>query len=69
MPEEILEVHHKDGNHFHRNQANLALLQGHCHDQVHAVETDAEIGEDNTPQVGEEPDECKHSSPALKPSR
>jgi len=35
MSDEIMEVHHLDGH--RRNQAltNLALLHGHCHDEVH----------------------------------
>jgi RNA-directed DNA polymerase len=35
MAEDIMEVHHQDGN--RRNQAfsNLALLHGHCHDETH----------------------------------
>ncbi len=35
MPDDLIEVHHLDGN--RRNQAllNLALLHGHCHDEVH----------------------------------
>ncbi len=69
LPDEALEVHHKDGDHSHNQHANLALLHGHCHDQVHSVETNTKTGKDSDPQVGEEPDECKHSRPVLKPSR
>lgn len=31
------EVHHRDGNHQHNELANLVLLHGHCHDQLHAA--------------------------------
>jgi RNA-directed DNA polymerase len=35
MPDDLMEVHHLDGD--RRNQAltNLALLHGHCHDEAH----------------------------------
>jgi RNA-directed DNA polymerase len=32
---DILEVHHQDGNHRNNRYTNLALLHGHCHDEVH----------------------------------
>jgi len=35
MSEDHLEVHHRDGNHDDNTPANLALLHGHCHDEVH----------------------------------
>jgi len=35
MSEDHLEVHHRDGNHNDNMPANLALLHGHCHDEVH----------------------------------
>lgn len=34
--EDVIEVHHRDGNHRNNRYANLALLHGHCHDQAHA---------------------------------
>ncbi len=33
--EDHLEVHHRDGNHNDNTPANLVLLHGHCHDEVH----------------------------------
>ena len=36
MTEDVLEVHHKDGNHHHNDLTNLILMHGHCHDQAHA---------------------------------
>ena len=33
--EDILEVHHTNGNHQDNRFANRALMHGHCHDQVH----------------------------------
>ena len=35
MSEDHLEVHHRDGNHNYNMLSNLALLHGHCHDEVH----------------------------------
>lgn len=35
MTEEIMEVHHRDGNRQNYNLLNLELLHGHCHDEVH----------------------------------
>jgi RNA-directed DNA polymerase len=32
---DVLEVHHRDGNHNNHHYQNLALLHGHCHDSVH----------------------------------
>jgi hypothetical protein len=33
--EDILEVHHQDGNRNNNRFTNLVLLHGHCHDRVH----------------------------------
>ena len=35
MTEDIMEVHHRDGNRQNCNLLNLELLHGHCHDEVH----------------------------------
>jgi len=35
MSEDHIEVHHRNGNHNDNMPANLALLHGHCHDEVH----------------------------------
>jgi len=35
MSEDHLEVHHRNGTHNDNTPANLALLHGHCHDEVH----------------------------------
>ena len=32
---DVLEVHHRDGNHHNHHYLNLALLHGHCHDFAH----------------------------------
>jgi RNA-directed DNA polymerase len=32
---DILEVHHKDGNHGNNKPNNLLLVHGHCHDKTH----------------------------------
>ncbi len=35
MTEDVLEVHHKDGNHNNNAWPNLVLVHAHCHDQMH----------------------------------
>ena len=35
MVDDLMEVHHKDGNRTNNWYGNLALLHGHCHDWVH----------------------------------
>lgn len=35
MTEDVMEVHHRDGNHQNDTINNLVLLHGHCHDQIH----------------------------------
>ena len=35
MTEDVMEVHHIDGNRQNYRSDNLALLHGHCHDKVH----------------------------------
>ena len=34
--EDVLEVHHLDGNHNNNRPANLVLLHAHCHDVAHS---------------------------------
>jgi len=34
--EDVLEVHHTDGNHNNNRPANLVLLHAHCHDVAHS---------------------------------
>lgn len=36
MTEDIMEVHHQDGNHRNNQYDNLQLLHGHCHDRTHS---------------------------------
>ena len=33
--EDVIEVHHWDGNRTNNRYVNLALLHGHCHDKIH----------------------------------
>jgi RNA-directed DNA polymerase len=35
--EDVLEVHHLNGNHSDNRYVNLSLLHGHCHDIAHGV--------------------------------
>ncbi|MGC8947640.1 MAG: group II intron maturase-specific domain-containing protein [Anaerolineae bacterium] len=34
--EDVMEIHHWDGNRSNERRANLVLLHAHCHDQAHA---------------------------------
>jgi RNA-directed DNA polymerase len=34
--EDVMEIHHRDGDRRNDRYANLALLHAHCHDQAHA---------------------------------
>jgi len=58
MAEDLLEVHHRDGDRNNNQYAHLVLLHGHCHDVAHA-----------TPRIcdkdpcAEEPDDTKGSRP------
>jgi RNA-directed DNA polymerase len=36
--EDVLEIHHQDGNRKNNRHTNLVLLHGHCHDQTHGKE-------------------------------
>ena len=56
--EDLLEVHHLDGNHQNHKWDNLALLHQHCHDQVHSGMRDQH-------PVVEEPCEVNVSSTVL----
>jgi len=60
--EDVVEVHHIDRNHKNNQTANLALVHGHCHDEVHGSVRNKHL-------TIEEPDETKVSSPVLKTSR
>jgi len=60
--EDMVEVHHVDGNHKNNRIANLALIHGHCHDEVHRSVHDKHL-------ATEEPDDGKLSCPVLKTSR
>jgi len=35
--EDVMEVHHKDGDRTNNRYTNVALLHGHCHDQEHGA--------------------------------
>lgn len=35
--EDVVEVHHVNGNHKDNRYVNLSLLHGHCHDIAHAT--------------------------------
>lgn len=60
--EDLVEVHHVDGNHQNHQWENLTLIHQHCHDQVHT-------GVHDKHPVVEEPDELNGSRPVLQTSR
>jgi RNA-directed DNA polymerase len=35
--DDLLEIHHQDGNHQNNRRNNLTLVHRHCHDQLHAL--------------------------------
>lgn len=59
--EDLIEVHHIDGNRQNNARANLALVHRHCHDTIHGT------GADDRRRHAEEPDELKSSRPVLEP--
>lgn len=61
ITDEVLEVHHIDGNHGNNKPNNVCLVHGHCHDQIHGSGLDK-------PRTVEEPYELKGSRTVLKPS-
>ena len=32
---DVIEIHHKDKNHYNNNWSNLCAVHGHCHDAIH----------------------------------
>jgi RNA-directed DNA polymerase len=60
--EDIIEVHHVDGNHKNHKRNNLMLIHGHCHDQITAQ---MQRTHDKGP-VTEEPCAGKLASTVLK---
>jgi RNA-directed DNA polymerase len=60
--EDLLEVHHVDGNHRNNKQANLQLLHKHCHHDITRT-----MLHDKAKHV-EEPCAAKVASTVLKPS-
>jgi RNA-directed DNA polymerase len=60
--DDLLEVHHRDGNHNNNVRSNLALLHRHCHDDAHGK------GVCVRHQADEEPYELKSSRTVLESS-
>jgi RNA-directed DNA polymerase len=61
-PDDLAEVHHRDGNHDNNARSNLALLHRHCHDDAHGK------GVCVRHQADEEPYESKGSRTVLESS-
>ncbi len=53
--DDLLEIHHQDGNHQNNRRNNLTLVHRHCHDQLHALENteEWELRSDDPYQVPE----------------
>ncbi len=68
--EDVIELHHRDGDHRNNILENLAAVHRHCHDQIHSGtgNLSTQLSTHIKGQSGEEPDERKHSRPVLKPS-
>ena len=60
MSDDHIETHHRNGDHSDNAIANLALLHGHCHDEVHRTKSARDKS-----LLSEEPDEAKVSCPVL----
>jgi RNA-directed DNA polymerase len=59
--DDLMEVHHRDGNHGNNGETNLSLLHRHCHDVIHGR------GADDRRRHTEEPYESKGSRTVLEP--
>jgi RNA-directed DNA polymerase len=68
MTQDIIEVHHKNGNHHDNYRRNLELLHGHCHDQLHAAFATT-VGIVDNDRFTEEPCARKPASTVLKQRR
>lgn len=72
VKEDLMELHHHDGDSSHNSYDNLRLLHRHCHDSLHRNQTPAT---DSSPCLfsshdkslfAEEPDDGKLSRPVLE---
>lgn len=41
MPDDLMEIHHRDGNHQNGAEKNLEVLHRHCHDFIHGPSCDS----------------------------
>ncbi len=57
--EDVMEVHHRNGNRNNNQYTNLVLLHAHCHDRLHSA------GVNDNDLRAEELDEAKVSRPVL----
>jgi RNA-directed DNA polymerase len=59
LPEDLVEIHHKNGNHKDNRKDNLVALHLHCHDQIHGDKGNlpTQPSTYDKGQLGEEPDE------------
>ena len=70
-PEDLIEIHHLDGNYRNNRRGNLTATHRHCHNPVHGGSSNlaTQLSTYNKGQFGEEPTESNLSRPVLKPSR
>jgi len=58
-PDDIVEIHHQDGNPKNNRLDNLVAIHLHCHDQIHRGKGNlsTQLSTHDKGQLGEEPDE------------
>ncbi|WNZ27636.1 group II intron reverse transcriptase/maturase [Leptolyngbya sp. NK1-12] len=68
--DDVIEIHHLDGNHRNTKMENLTAIHRHCHDRIHggSGNLSTQLSTHVKGQSGEKPDERKRSRPVLKPS-
>jgi len=71
LPEDLVEIHYKNGNHKDNRRDNLVALHLHCHDQIHGDQGNL-INESQVPMtkvnLKRSRMKGKLSCPVLKPS-
>ncbi len=58
-PDDLVEIHHQNGNHRDNRLENLVAVHLHCHDQIHGGigNLSTQLSTHDKGQFGEEPDE------------
>jgi RNA-directed DNA polymerase len=58
-PDDLIEIHHKNGNHRDNRLDNLVAVHLHCHDQIHGYKGNlsTQLSTHDKGHFREEPDE------------